>query len=148
MGDLLGSPRVAPLFRFFFFFKTADPFHFICCGRRMRPDQHEERVSKSGLSAMFTRNCQKFPTDASWPLKPLQMPLFTATQGRNLTLARGDEGGRATVRNARLTRRFRTASYEPATSLELARFMRNSAVLYTKFNICSARTRWVRSYRH
>ena len=83
MGDLLGSPRVPPPFRFFFFFKSAEPFHFICCGRRMRPDQPEERVSKSGLSAMFTRNCQKFPTGASWPLKPLQMPLFTATQGRN-----------------------------------------------------------------
>jgi len=111
----------------------------------MRPDQDEESASKSGLSAMFTRNCQKFPTDASWPLKPLQMPLFTATQGRNPTLAQGDEGGRATVRNARLARRFRVASFELATSLELERFMRNSAVAYTKFNICSARTRWVRS---
>ena len=69
---------------------------------------------------MFTRNCQKFPTDASWPLKPLQLPLFTATQGPNPTLARRDEGGRATLRNARLTRRYRTASYEPVTSLELA----------------------------
>jgi len=112
MGDLLGSPRVVPLFRFFFVFKSTDPFHFICCGRRMRPDQDEEKASKSGLSAMFARKCQKFPTDTSLPLKPLQVPFFTATQGRNPALARGDEGGRATVRNARLTRRFRAASYE------------------------------------
>jgi len=114
----------------------------------MRPDQDEKRASKSGLSAMFTRTCRKFPTDASLPLKPLQMPLFTATQGRNPTLARGDEGGRATVRNAHLAHRFRTASYELASSLELAHFMRNSAVAYTKFNIYSARMRWVRSYHH
>jgi len=114
----------------------------------MRPDQDEERASKTGLSAMFTRNCQKFPTDASWSSKPLQMPFFTTTQGRNPTLARGDEGGRATVRNARLAHRFRAASYDLASCLELARFVRNSAVAYTKFNICSARTRWVRSYHH
>jgi len=44
-------------------------------------------------------------------------------QGRNPTLARGDQGGRATVR---LARRFRAASYELATSLERERFMRNS----------------------
>jgi len=50
-------------------------------------------------------------------------------------LARGDEGGRATVRNARLAGRFRAASYELGTSLELARFMRNSATAYTKFNL-------------
>ena len=73
---------------------------------------------------------------------------FAVGVGRNPTLARGDEGGRATLRNARLTRRYRTASYELATSLELARFMRNSAVAYTKFNICSARKQWVRSHQH
>ena len=63
-------------------------------------------------------------------------------------LARGYQGGRATVRNARLARRFRAASYELATSLELARFLRNSVAAYTKFNIYSARMRWVRSYHH
>ena len=106
MGDLLGSPRVVPLRRFFFFFKSTDPSNFICCGRRMRPDRDKKGASKSSLSALLTRNCQKFPTDASLPLKPLQMPFFTATQGRNPALARGDEGGRATVRNARFSRRF------------------------------------------
>jgi len=35
-------------------------------------------------------------------------------------LARADEGGRTTVRNARLARRFRAVSYELATSIELA----------------------------
>jgi len=47
-------------------------------------------------------------------------------------LAGGDEGGRATVRNARLARRFGALSYELATSLELARCMRNSATAYTQ----------------
>jgi len=42
-------------------------------------------------------------------------------------LARGDEGGRATIHNARLARRFRAPSYELPTSLELARFVRDSA---------------------
>jgi len=36
-------------------------------------------------------------------------------------LARNDEGGRATVRKARLPRCFRVVSYELTTSLELAR---------------------------
>ena len=45
------------------------------------------------------------------------MPFFTATQGLNPALARGDEGGRATVGNARLARRFRAASYELAGAL-------------------------------
>ena len=40
-------------------------------------------------------------------------------------LARGEEGGRATVCNARLARCFRAISYELGTSLELARFMRD-----------------------
>jgi len=35
-------------------------------------------------------------------------------------LARGDEGARATVRNARLARRSQAVIYELATSLELA----------------------------
>jgi len=148
MGDLLGSPRVVPFCRFFFFFKSTDPSHFICYGRRMRPERDEEGASKSSLSAMLTRNCQKFPTDAFWPSKPLQMSLFTATQERNPTLARGDQGGRATACNAHLARRFRAVSYKLATSLERARFMRNSAAAYTKFNIFSARTRRVRSYHH
>jgi len=47
-------------------------------------------------------------------------------------LARDDEGGRATVRNARLARRFRVVSYELANSLELARCMRDSATVYTQ----------------
>jgi len=83
----------------------------------MRPDRDEEGASKSSLSALMTRNCQKFPTNDSWPLKPHQMPFFTATQGLNPALARGDEGGRATVCNARLARRFRAASYELAGAL-------------------------------
>jgi len=63
-------------------------------------------------------------------------------------LARGDEGGRATVQNARLGCRFRALSYELATSLELARFIRNSVAERTKYNICSIRMKWVRSYQH
>ena len=69
-------------------------------------------------------------------------------QGRNPTLARGDQGGRATARNARLARRFQAARYELASSLERARYMRNAAAAYTKFNIYSVRMRWVRSYHH
>jgi len=53
-------------------------------------------------------------------------------QGRNLMLAWGDEGGRATVRNARLARRFRAVSHELVTSLELARCMRDSVAGYTQ----------------
>jgi len=47
-------------------------------------------------------------------------------------LVRGDEAGRATVRNACLARRFRAVSCELATSLELACFMRDSAAAYTQ----------------
>jgi len=45
--------------------------------------------------------------------------------------ARGDEGARVTVRNARLARRFRPAIHEFVTSLELARCMREFAAAYT-----------------
>jgi len=47
-------------------------------------------------------------------------------------LAWGNEGGPATVRNALLARRFRAISYELASSLELARCMRDSAAPYTQ----------------
>jgi len=60
-------------------------------------------------------------------------------------LARGDEGGRATVYNARLARRFRAVSHQLATSLELARCMRYSAVAYTQQSTCSARIQWAPS---
>jgi len=53
-------------------------------------------------------------------------------QGRNPMVVRGDEGGRATVRNARLARRFRAVSYELANSLKLACFMRDSAAVHTQ----------------
>jgi len=46
-------------------------------------------------------------------------------------LARGDEGGRATVCHACLARRFRAVSYELATSLDLTRCMRGLAAAYT-----------------
>jgi len=46
--------------------------------------------------------------------------------------ARGDEGGRAIVRNARLACHFRAVSYELATSLELACCMRDSAAVSTQ----------------
>jgi len=46
--------------------------------------------------------------------------------------ARGDDGGRATVRNTRLARHFQAINYKLATSLELARCMRDSAAAYTK----------------
>jgi len=41
-------------------------------------------------------------------------------------LARGDEGGRATVRNARLARHSHSVSHELATSLGLACCTRDS----------------------
>jgi len=44
-------------------------------------------------------------------------------------LARGEEGGRATVHKACSARRFRTVSYELATSLEVVRCMRDLAAL-------------------
>ena len=47
-------------------------------------------------------------------------------------LAWGDEGGRATVRNERLARRFRAFSYKLATALELARCMLDLATAYTQ----------------
>jgi len=47
-------------------------------------------------------------------------------------LARGDEAGRATVRNVCLARRFRGVNYEVATSLELARYVRKLAIAYTQ----------------
>ena len=46
-------------------------------------------------------------------------------------LARGDGGGQATVRNARLARRFQAVGWESATSLEMARCMRYSGAAYT-----------------
>jgi len=47
-------------------------------------------------------------------------------------LAQGDEGCRATFRNAHLARRFRTVGYEYATALEQTGCMRNSAAAYTQ----------------
>ena len=47
-------------------------------------------------------------------------------------LSRGDEGGRATIRNACLARRFRAVSYEVATSLELALLMSDLTAAYTQ----------------
>jgi len=47
-------------------------------------------------------------------------------------LARGDEGGRTTIRNVLLARRFRAISCELVTSLELACCMRDSAAVYTQ----------------
>jgi len=46
-------------------------------------------------------------------------------------LARGDEGGLATVCNERLARRLRAVNHELTTSLEPPRFMRDSDVAYT-----------------
>ena len=47
-------------------------------------------------------------------------------------LARDDEGGRATIRKARLARRFQAVSYEVATSLQPARLMRDLGAAYTQ----------------
>jgi len=47
-------------------------------------------------------------------------------------LARGDEGGEATVRNARLARRFRAVSHEVPTSLGLPRYTHNSTAAHTR----------------
>jgi len=97
---------------------------------------------------MLTRNYKNPPNGRILALTITTEAFVRPTQGRNPTLSRDDESGQATVLRARLTRRFRAVSYELATSLGLARFMRNSAVAYTKFNICSARTRRVRLSRH
>ena len=90
-----------PFFVVFFFLNGTDLCRSVCRGRWMRPDQDEEKASKSGVPAMFTRNYQNAPRTESRPRKPEQRPFFRATDGRNPTLARGDGGGRATVRNAR-----------------------------------------------
>ena len=47
-------------------------------------------------------------------------------------LARADEGAGAIVRNARLAHRFRVVIYELATSLELARCVRDLSAAYTQ----------------
>jgi len=47
-------------------------------------------------------------------------------------LAQGDEGGRATVRNACLARRFRAVGYELTTSLEPTCCTRYLVVVYIK----------------
>jgi len=60
----------------------------------------------------------------SWPTKSVQRPFFRAAQGRNALAS--DEGGRATVRNARLARCCQTVSYELGTSSELALYARLS----------------------
>jgi len=59
-------------------------------------------------------------------------------------LAQGDEGGRATARNARFACHFRAVNYKLPTSLDLAYFRRDSAAEYS----CSARIQWARSYLH
>jgi len=46
-------------------------------------------------------------------------------------LARGDDGGRATIRNAHLARRFLAVGYELATSIALAHCTRDSGAAYT-----------------
>jgi len=69
------------------------------------------------------------------PLAPenqVRGPFFRATNGRNPKLARGGEGGRATLRNVRLARRIRAVSYELVTFLELARCMSDSAAAHTQ----------------
>ena len=47
-------------------------------------------------------------------------------------LAWGGGGGRATVRNARIPRRFRAVSYEHATSVELSGRVRSMKHLFRK----------------
>ena len=99
MGGLLGSPRVVPLFVVFFVFNSTDLSRFIWYRHRMEPDQDEKKEFKSGLPAIFTQNYQNIPMNESWPKKSVQRHFFRVTQGRNPMLARGDDGGRATVRN-------------------------------------------------
>jgi len=98
----------------------------------MRSDQDKEKASKSGIPFVLSPNYLNSCTDASGPRKTLQRPFFTATRGRNPMLARGDEDGRATIRNARLARRFRAMNYELATSFELARCIRDSTAAYAQ----------------
>jgi len=72
----------------------------------MSPDQDKEKESKLGLPTMFTSKVPKCPYERVLALKSVWRSFFRATQGRNPMLARGDEGGRATVHNVRLARRF------------------------------------------
>jgi len=74
---------------------------------------------------MFNQNFGNYPKNH------FRGPFFTATHGRNTMLARADEGGRTTVRNARLARRFRAVSYKLAISLEVACCMHCSAAAST-----------------
>ena len=54
-------------FGVFFFFNSTDLSRFIFCRRWMRPDQEEEKASKSDLRSMFTQNYQIAPLNVSWP---------------------------------------------------------------------------------
>jgi len=65
MGDILGNRPLAPFFVVFFIFECIDLSRFICCGRRMRPDQDEEKASKLGLPSMFTQNYENAPMNES-----------------------------------------------------------------------------------
>ena len=66
MYDLVGSPRVAPLFCCFFFFNCSNLLDFLCCGRWIGPDQDVEKAFKSGLLAVSTRNYQNALINAAW----------------------------------------------------------------------------------
>jgi len=50
---------------FFVVFLTTDLSRFTCCVCRTRPDQDEEKESKSGLLVMFTQNYQNSPMNES-----------------------------------------------------------------------------------
>jgi len=57
-----------PFFVVFFFLKSIDLSRFICCGRRMRTDQDEEKASKSGFR-LFHFKLQKCPFERILTLK-------------------------------------------------------------------------------
>jgi len=102
----------------------------------------------AGIGWDQTRTRKKHPCQAFLPCSveitkiPLWMPPGPENQFRETflqqhtdetpMLARGDEGGRATVYNAHLAHRFPAVSYELATSLELACCMHDLAAAYTQ----------------
>jgi len=56
-----------PFFVVFFILKSCKLSRLICCGRRMRTYQDEEKASKSGFPIMFNRNYQNAPLKEVWP---------------------------------------------------------------------------------
>jgi len=72
----------------------------------MRPDQDEEKASKSGYPAMLSRNYQNSLRTPPAPENRIRGPFLQQHTEVTPCWHGGDEGGQATAHNARLARRF------------------------------------------